>query len=172
MELLEQFALGHLEAFEALFRQFQGEVYGWILRVVRDPAAAEELTVETFWRIYRAHARFDPSRSFGAWARSIAANVAIDHLKRRRPEDPLPENLAANPAADSAAQQQLRERVGQALRELPAKYQAVAVLALVEEKTYEEIGGALGISAGAVKSRVFRAVRMLRRKLRRLGIEP
>ncbi len=56
MELLERFALGDLEAFETLFRQFQGEVYGWIVRVVRDPGIAEDLTVETFWRIYRARA--------------------------------------------------------------------------------------------------------------------
>ncbi len=69
MELLEQFALGELEAFEALFRQFQGEVYRWILRIVRDSGVAEDLTVETFWRICRARARFDPSRSFGPWAR-------------------------------------------------------------------------------------------------------
>lgn len=88
MELLEehpkvlaQFAAGELEAFETLFRQFQGEVFSWVVRIVRDPAAAEDLTVETFWRIYSAHARFDPSRSFGAWARRIATNVAIDYLK-------------------------------------------------------------------------------------------
>jgi len=46
MELLEQFALCELEAFEALFRQFQGEVYRWILRIVRDSGVAEDLTVE------------------------------------------------------------------------------------------------------------------------------
>ena len=76
MELLERFARGDLEAFEILFRQFQKEAYGWIIRIVRDPRAAEELTVETFWRIYRAHARFDPTRSFGAWARRVATNLA------------------------------------------------------------------------------------------------
>jgi RNA polymerase sigma-70 factor (ECF subfamily) len=61
--VLQRFATGELEAFETLFRQFQGEVYGWIVRIVRDPTSAEDLTVETFWRIYRAHARFDPARS-------------------------------------------------------------------------------------------------------------
>lgn len=92
MELLEHFALGELEAFEALFRQFQGEVYGWILRLVRDSGVAEDLTVETFWRIYRARARFDPSRSFGPWARRIGTNVALDYLKTVRPEASLSEN--------------------------------------------------------------------------------
>jgi hypothetical protein len=54
-EMLRQFCRGDLDAFEALFRQHQGEVYGWIVRIVRDPAAAEDLTIETFWRIHRAH---------------------------------------------------------------------------------------------------------------------
>jgi len=56
MELLERFAHGELEAFETLFRQFQRQVHGWIVRLVRDTAVAEDLTVETFWRAYRAHA--------------------------------------------------------------------------------------------------------------------
>ena len=49
MELLERFARGDLDAFAELFRQFQGEVYGWIARIVRNPGVAEELTVENFW---------------------------------------------------------------------------------------------------------------------------
>src|SRR5207247_1850259 len=91
------FVAGDVEAFEALFKAHQREVYGWIARLVRDPAAAEDLTIETFWRIYRSRARFDPARSFGAWTRRIAVNVAIDHLKRAgrdrhervEPADPL-----------------------------------------------------------------------------------
>ena len=84
--LLNDFANGDLIAFEALFHQFQPEVRGWILRIVREPAIADDLTIETFWRIHRAHARFDPQRSFGAWARRIATNVALDHLKTRKIE--------------------------------------------------------------------------------------
>ena len=49
MDLLERFAAGDLDAFEALFRRCERDVYQWILRIVRDRAAAEELTVETFW---------------------------------------------------------------------------------------------------------------------------
>ena len=62
MELLERFAAGDLEAFEALFRQHQKEVYAWTVRIVRDSCAAEDLTVETFWRVYRARGRFRPRR--------------------------------------------------------------------------------------------------------------
>ncbi len=69
MELLERFASGDLEAFEALFRQHQKEVYSWIVRIVRDTGIAEDLTVETFWRIYQARSRFLPEGDFRAWAR-------------------------------------------------------------------------------------------------------
>ena len=66
MDLSERFAVGDLDAFETVFRQFQREVYGWIVHIVRDSAAAEDLTMETFWRIYRWRHRFDPTKPFGA----------------------------------------------------------------------------------------------------------
>ena len=172
MELLEQFTRGELEAFEALFRQYQGEVYGWIVRIVRNPALAEDLTIETFWRIYRAHARFDPARSFGAWARRIATNVAIDHLKSTRHEVELRSDVRAPAQADSAARTEMQTAIAIAFRALPAKLQAAATLALVEERPQEEVGEALGISTSAVKSRVFRATHLLRKKLQRMGFEP
>lgn len=172
MELLERFARGELEAFEALFRQFQGEVYGWVVRIVRDRGIAEDLTVETFWRIYRAHARFDPACGFGPWARRIATNTAIDQLKRVRPEVPLIENASPESPADPVVQRDLHDRIARAFSELPAKHRVAATLALIEERPYEEIAEALGISVGGVKSRVFRAVRELRAKLKRMGLEP
>lgn len=173
-EVLQEFAAGELEAFETLFRQFQGEVYGWIVRIVRDPAAAEDLTIETFWRIHRAHARFAPGRSFGAWARTIATHVAIDYLKRTAGrERPLDENLQGGLAmntggGDPAIQQEVRERTRRAFLQLPAKLRVVATLALIEDLPHREVAEALGISTSAVKSRLFRAVRILRRKLANL----
>src|ERR1035437_2426351 len=84
MELLERFTRGEIEAFETLFQRHQADVYRWVVCLIREPAAAEDVTLETFWRIHRAHARLDPARSFGAWARRIATNLALDHRKRQR----------------------------------------------------------------------------------------
>ena len=80
-DLLERFVQGDHQAFESLFRLFEVEVYRWSLRIVRDAATAEDVVVEAFWRAYRGRARFDSSRSFGAWMRRIATNVALDHLR-------------------------------------------------------------------------------------------
>lgn len=172
MELLERFALGDLEAFEALFRQYQGQAYGWIVRIVRDPAAAEDLTVETFWRVYRAHARFRPDGNFGAWVRRIATNAAFDYLKRARREVALVDDFPAGERPDAAVQREERERIAQAFLELPAKLRVAATLALIEEEPYETIAEGLGISVGGVKTRVWRAVRQLRKKLKGLSVAP
>jgi RNA polymerase sigma-70 factor, ECF subfamily len=172
MELLERFAAGDLEAFEALFRQHQNEVYRWTVRIVRDTGAAEDLTVETFWRIYRARQRFDPvAGNFRAWARRIATNAALDQLKRTGRETELSEDYPAAPKGDPAVRGELRGHLRRAFLELPAKYRLVATLALIEDEPYNEIADAAGISASLVKVRVFRAVRMLRKKLSSLGLE-
>ena len=172
MELLERFAAGDLEAFEALFRQHQKEVYAWTVRIVRDSCAAEDLTVETFWRVYRARGRFDPAAgNFRAWARRIATNAALDHLRHARVETELGEDYPAAVHGDSAVRDELRGHLRRAFLELPAKYRVVATLALIEEEPYKEIADAVGISVALVKVRVFRAVRLLRKKLNSLGVE-
>src|SRR5579863_392966 len=92
-EQLRQFRAGSEDAFEALFRLYQHAVYGWLLRIVRNPAAAEDLTVETFWRIYRAHARFQPARGFEGWARTVATHAAFDWLRMQKPESALLDDI-------------------------------------------------------------------------------
>jgi RNA polymerase sigma-70 factor, ECF subfamily len=172
MEQLECFVAGDLDAFECLFRQFQSEVYGWIVRLVRDPAAAEDLTIDTFWKIYRARGRFDPGRSFGAWARRIATNTALNHLAKTRVETGVVASLDGEPteACDPGERRELHDALRLAFRALPPKLQAVATLALLEERPYSEVGAALGISAAAAKSREFRAIRLLRKELKQLGV--
>lgn len=180
MELFERFVRGDLEAFEALFRRFERQVLGWIATLVRDRAVAEELTVETFWRAYRSRALFDPRRgdgseaTFGAWVRRIATNLALDHLRRRRRDVPWSEREQALPAAatEPLLDRERREAIARAFGRLPASLRLTATLALVEERRHAEIADALGISAGAVKQRVFRAVRLLREQLDRLGVKP
>ena len=84
LDILERFVRGEHDAFESLFRRFEPEVHGWILRIIRDAAGADDALVETFWRAYRGRARFDASRSFGAWMRRIATHAALDQLRRMR----------------------------------------------------------------------------------------
>ena len=170
---LSRFAASDLEAFESLFREYQGSVFTWIVKIVRDRGAAEDLTIETFWRIYRARARFDSRRSFAAWARRIATNVAISHMRHatwRRLSSRRDEPAESRLYLDSDLG--VREAIIRAFGTLPPKLRAAATLALIEQEPYDEIASALDISVGAVKSRVFRAVHLLRKKLERMGITP
>jgi RNA polymerase sigma-70 factor, ECF subfamily len=168
-ELLERFVRGDEDAFEAVFRLFERDVYRWVLRIVRDPVAAEDAVVDAFWRAYRARAHFDASRSFGAWMRRIATNAALDQLRAIRRHAVLPWRAwPTRPAAP--ASEGLRESVQIALARLPAKLRVVAVLVLLEERPHAEIAEALDIPIGTVKSRLFRATRALRVELDRLGV--
>ncbi len=170
-ELLRRFVQGDQDAFESLFRQFEIDVFQWILRIVRDASIAEDVLVDAFWRAYRARARFDSSRSFGAWMRRIATNAARDHLRSVRPRTgwvATRDDIVAPTSADLG----LSESVGHAFRRLPPKLQVVATLALIEERPYAEIADALDLPVGTVKSRVFRAVRALRKELACKDIQP
>jgi RNA polymerase sigma-70 factor (ECF subfamily) len=174
--VLNLFRQGDADAFEALFRQHQRAVYSWILRIVRNPATAEELTVETFWRIHRTHVRFDPAQGFEGWARRIAMRVALDWLRTKRTESELSAEICAEVAApieaDPAVTAEIRRKTTLAFGRLPPKLRIAATLAVIEELPQKEVAAALGISVAAVKLRVFRALRLLRKDLEEQGITP
>jgi len=175
IDLLVQFRQGDPDAFESLFRQYQRTVYGWILRIVRIPAAAEDLTVETFWRIYQARDRFDTRRDFEPWARRIATHAALDWLRAQRPESELTADVMADltaTSADPGVTAEIRLKTAQAFGRLPPRLRVAAVLVVVEERSHKEVAEALAISVTAVKLRVFRALRLLRKDLERQGIKP
>ena len=169
-ELLQRFVQGDEAAFESLFRQFEPEVYGWVLRITRDAAAAEDALVDAFWRAYRSRARFDPSRSFGAWMRRIATNAALDQLHLAAAAGTVrAADAGAEPMSDPVPHD-LRDALRRAFSRLPPRLAAVASLALIEQQSYADIAEALDVPIGTVKSRVFRATRMLREELARLGV--
>jgi RNA polymerase sigma-70 factor, ECF subfamily len=174
--VLSRFRHGDVDAFETLFRTHQRSVQGWVLRIVREPAAAEDVTIQAFWRMHQAHARFDPERGFEPWARRIATHAALDWLRKQKPESGMAPELwntvPAAPEGDPGITAEIRTRTMQAFSRLPAKLRIAALLAVVEERPHKEIADALGISVGAVKLRVFRALRRLRRDLTEQGITP
>jgi RNA polymerase sigma-70 factor, ECF subfamily len=172
---LFRFREGDRDAFEELFCLHRRAVFGWILRIVRNPSAAEDLTVETFWRIYQARARFDAARGFEPWARRIATNVTLDWLRTRRPDGELTEEAMSAQAvtpADPGVAAEIRLKTAQAFMRLPPRLRVAALLTVVEGQTQKEVAEALGVSTMAVKLRVFRALRLLRKDLERQGITP
>jgi len=174
--VLDKFRQGDVDAFETLFRTHQRSVFSWALRIVRDRGAAEDVTIEAFWRMHQAHARFDPGRGFEPWARRIATHAAVDWLRRQKPESSVTsqswEAVPAPSAGDAAVAAEIRQRTALAFGRLPPKLRVAALLAVVEERPHKEVAESLGITVTAVKLRVFRALRLLRKDLSRMGITP
>jgi RNA polymerase sigma-70 factor (ECF subfamily) len=149
-------------------------VYTWVMRLVRNRATAEDLTIETFWRAYRAHARFDAKRGRCAgWLRRIATNAALDYLRSAKRELPLEDEAMEDGKSEKPAERaELRRKIHAAINQLSPKLRVATILALIEEESYAEIAESLGISVNAVKVRVFRGVRVLRKELEKEGIRP
>ena len=102
--------------------------------------------------------------------RRIATNAALDHLKTVSEYAKPIANENTAPSTEPPGG--LRESIAIAFHRLPPKLSVVATLALVEEQPYAEIADALNIPVGTVKSRVFRAIRVLKKELAHLGVQP
>jgi RNA polymerase sigma-70 factor (ECF subfamily) len=100
----------------------------------------------------------------------------LEYLSRRRPEKSLdndfPTRAPGIRTPDPAIAADVRAKVLAAFDELPAKLRVTVRLAIIEETPYSEIADALGISTNGVKSRVFRAIRLLRKSLEKRGVRP
>src|SRR5579864_8048730 len=90
--LIERARAGDSRAFERLYREHAGKVYGLCLRMTRDPALAEDCTQETFINAWRALARFETRSSLGTWLHRIAVNVCLAKRRKGAPPEPLPED--------------------------------------------------------------------------------
>ncbi|HEY3397489.1 MAG TPA: sigma-70 family RNA polymerase sigma factor [Armatimonadota bacterium] len=167
--------------FERLVSQNYERIYGVIWRLVGDCQEAEDLTQDTFVNAYRARDGFRGDSHVYTWLYRIAVNLTknrLEQLTRRRAELLLPGDdgeeawLASPEDADSLPERQvenseLGEVVAQAVLQLPAKYREVVILREYEQLSYEDVAEVLGYSVPTIKSRLFRARGMLRRRLAR-----
>ncbi|HSU84656.1 MAG TPA: sigma-70 family RNA polymerase sigma factor, partial [Thermoanaerobaculia bacterium] len=85
-ELVASAVRGSQDAFRELVKRFERPVYSLVLRMVQDPAAAEDLAQEVFVKAFRALGSYDPQWKFSSWLFKIAHNTTIDHLRRGTPE--------------------------------------------------------------------------------------
>src|SRR5580700_3596409 len=88
--LVQRACGGDVRAFERLYREHAGRVYGLCLRMTRDPAMAEDCTQETFINAWKALARFETRSSLATWLHRIAVNVALAKRRRNAPAEPMP----------------------------------------------------------------------------------
>jgi RNA polymerase sigma factor (sigma-70 family) len=176
--LLGRCLAGDERACRELVDQYRRQVYSLALRMVRSVEDAEDLTQETFVRMFRALERYDPGRPFAAWLFTIASRLCIDHLRRRRVapislvqrqpgseeeytlevEDPglRPDELVSH--------REEERQTEELIRSLPQHYRVVVILRHQQGLSYEEIADALNLPLGTVKARIHRARALLKER--------
>lgn len=156
---------------EALFARHAQAILRFAGRMTGNQAEAEEICQEVFVRLIDRCEQFDGRGSVASWLLSIAANACRDHLRRGRRRSALPllaavEVEAAGPSAIAALVDEEGARIVRAaLAGLSIEQREALILARYHELPYAEIGRTLGISEGAVKTRVFRAMEILKDRL-------
>jgi RNA polymerase sigma factor (sigma-70 family) len=172
--LLAGFATGDQRTAAAFVRRFQSRVYGLALMIVRQPAIAEEIAQETFARVYRHAGNYDARKGrVSTWLLSIARNLAIDVTRMRRLDPVDPEVLAAefsigseSPGIDEmGVQPDERDRLREAIGELPKEQRNALVQAAYIGRTAREISALEGVPLGTVKTRIRTAMLKLRSEL-------
>lgn len=155
-ELIRAAGAGDMAAFEELVRAYQSYVWRFLSHLLGDPALAEDVTQETFVRVYRKLETFRFRSKFSTWVFSVARNAGVDALRSRQRRERLL-TVVAQRTRDSVAGAEMGVEIEAALQSLSPKLREAFVLIEAVGLTYNEAGGALGVPEGTVKSRVFHA---------------
>lgn len=169
-------------AYNYLVEKFHRPICGFLNRMVRVQAVAEELTQEVFLRVYRSRATYAAEAKFTTWLYRIATNLAVNHARDTRIErttptvnldEPDPESGSTVDVADkslSVEQRLVRQERMAAIRkhvmDLPERQRIAVLMHKYQELDYREIAAVLKLSESATKSLLFRAYETLREKLK------
>ncbi|NIS80904.1 MAG: sigma-70 family RNA polymerase sigma factor [Anaerolineales bacterium] len=163
---------GEADAYGELVRRYQASVYNVCYRVMGERGEAEDLAQEAFIRGFQKLATFDEDRSFGPWIRRVALNLCYNHMRRyvppRLPLDDERDMPLRNSEPSPETRHIHRERgedIRAAILELPPHYRVVIELRHYQEMTYADIAETLELPMSDVKSHLFRARRLLAKRL-------
>ena len=170
-KLVKRVQKGDKGAFDLLVLKYQHKIVNLVMRYVRDPELALDITQEAFIKAYRALPRFRGDSAFYTWMYRIAVNTAKNHLaaQRRRPmdvdldlQDPEQYDLHAKLRETDTPEgltlgRELKETVERAIAALPEDLRTAIILRELEGMSYEEIAQTMECPVGTVRSRIFRA---------------
>lgn len=164
--LIQRARKGDTHAFERLYREYSGRVYGLCLRMTRDPSAAEDCTQEAFINAWRALDRFETRSAFGTWMHRIAVNVVLG--KRRRVSfgnetsiEPI-DLEASEWSFDTPVEE---SEIEEAIARLPEGARDVLVLSGIYGYSHNETAEMLGLAEGTCKAQLHRARKLLAERL-------
>jgi RNA polymerase sigma-70 factor (ECF subfamily) len=171
MLLMQRCLEGDDDAFAGIVDRYKDSLVNYLTHLVRSRERAEEVAQDAFVRLYRNVANYRERERVGPCLFRIATNLVVSEARREKRWSLLLPRLRASaprcePAPDAhLLTTEIQQKVAAALERLPLKYRAPLVLFEIEEWSYEEIGSALALRIGTVKSRISRARRLLRSHL-------
>ena len=166
--LLAQVRRGDEHAMASLFDRYSKVVYSVALRVLRDPASAEDILQEVFMQMWRSPEGFIAIRgSLGGWLTVVARNRSIDALRRKRPSETIDDLSLASQydLASEAERNTLVERARSVLAKLPVEQRKTLEMAFFDGLTHTEIAEMTGDPLGTVKTRARLGMNKLRQAL-------
>lgn len=167
--LVESAVRGSQAAFERLYRNHVGKVYGLCVRMTGNAASAEDCTQEAFIQAWRSLHRFERRSSFGTWLHRIAVNTVLSQARRRRhateEATSLDEEIADSVAHPSEPDPGKFRDLEAAIGSLPDGARRVLVLAGLYGYSHEETAAMLGIAVGTCKAQLHRARQLLAARL-------
>ncbi|MCZ6757848.1 MAG: RNA polymerase sigma factor [Bacteroidetes bacterium] len=166
--LIEAFQAGDEFAFVGIYNRYKGAVYAFCCKMLVDSEQAQDVTQETFLRIYENRDRLLKSSSFKSWLFTIARNQCLNSLRRSKRHTEFDVNLESSlPAMETPYSKMEKNEqvcfVTQFIQSLKPEYREVLILREYQNLTYEEIAAVTRSSISAVKSRLFKARRKLRK---------
>jgi RNA polymerase sigma-70 factor (ECF subfamily) len=170
-DLIVMVQQGQKRAFDEIVHRYKGRLYSFIMRMVKEPALAEELTQETLIRVYIHADKYREIARFSTWVFTIATNLVRNKMRQRsrRPHmislNPAPDDdeIPVDPAdarADTSSgiqREELGRLIAEATEKIPERYRIPFLLREVEQLSYEEIQQVTGLKLGTVRSRINRA---------------
>jgi RNA polymerase sigma-70 factor, ECF subfamily len=173
---------GDRDAFEELVEKYKRPVMNLVYRTLPDATEAEDLAQHVFLQVYKSAHRYEISAKFSTWIFTIARNLCLNEIRRRsrHPADSLDQHFGDEEEhserqipdvkgfgpPDAVLQQELHEKVAEALADLPENQRTALELCRQEDVSYEEIAKVLGCSLSATKSIIHRAREVLRQRLK------
>jgi RNA polymerase sigma-70 factor (ECF subfamily) len=164
--ILERVQAGDQQAMAEIFERHSRMAYSVALRVLHDPAQAEDVIQEVFFHVWKNPKAFAPDRgSLAAWLAVVTRNRAIDALRKRRPSDPLEEAtiVSTTDIAGQVEQTAMLEQVRGAISKLPDDQRKSLELAFFGGMTHAEIAAQSGEPLGTIKTRIRTALISIRK---------